>query len=247
MSTIKYHTVHRTYDMSRGAEPENTDEELLEAVQLQCKATGYPVVPTGKIAELDTITIKEQGVRKRLKALAAEGKVNYVKSGGYVWWIPEDGEAIGEVDFSVLNWDSINPEEIPEEIINAHPSVDNPSDWERWKRNSNLIIQLSGAVGLVGVGLLVAADAGISFYFSSERFFQLGSLFFVSGFGFIWIGIVGLMAAVINRALEERGIDEWLDSAVSQLKERISGRIPYEIRVERVDLTDSETESDDEE
>lgn len=89
-----------------------TDEELLATIERVAAALEAPAVPTAQVAA--ELPIERQTVKRRLDALAEEGRVACLATGqGHIWWLPEgDG---GYIDPAHLDHpvEAIDPHDIP--------------------------------------------------------------------------------------------------------------------------------------
>lgn len=187
-----------------------SDEELIEAVQRECLTRGVPVVPTRQVAKAEGVNIQQQQVSRRLESLADDQRINSISVGrGAVYWVPEDGrEAKGQVDFSFVDWDTINPdpEEIPEEILEEHPNFHDPSYWEEVEESANSTIGVAGLAAIAGVILLILVNIDLPFIEFSPELRAAGQVAVGGGFVFIAIGFGLLGLAKLGQRIEVRNV-----------------------------------------
>jgi len=200
-----------------------SDEELIEAVRRECLTRGVPVVPTRQVAKAEGVNIQQQQVSRRLESLADDQRINSISVGrGAVYWVPEDErEAKGQVDFSFVDWDTINPdpEEIPEEILEEHPNFHDPSYWEEVEESANSTIGVAGLAAIAGVILLILVNIDLPFIEFSSELQAAGQVAVGGGFVFIAIGFGLLGLAKLGQRIE---IQNLLPDSIEQLFQRRS-------------------------
>jgi hypothetical protein len=198
----------------------HTDKEILEAVQQQCELQGQPVVPTGDVSDAEIIEVKHQTVHDHLKKLHKEGKVGKIEFGKKwkLWWVPNDEKV--EVDFSDINWEVINGEDIPREKIEEHPDYHTPTYWESVQNSANTVLNAAIWGFFIGLLIYLTREANIPFVGAdSERIIEfIGAFSLVGGvlFGVLALVVIGI--AWGGQKLAARGFDE----KYNQLKTRSS-------------------------
>lgn len=183
-------------------------EEVLGAIERICDERGVPVVRSKDIAELDWVDVTNQTINNHLQSLKKDGNVGCLKVGkGYVWWIPSDFTHSGEVDVpSAVKWDSIDPDDIPDEIIQQRPEIQSESYWKEMANSWRKVIW--GSLFLVLVGYVVALLDNFP-YFSEIELFVIGSVLAV---GSIAVAISSGVIAVIFELLDKLEEKNMLDS-----------------------------------
>lgn len=183
--------------------PTHTNEEILEAVQKACRAHNAPVAKTEWVA--DRLEIKQEQTANNLDDLAGEGRIRKIGiSRGSVWWVPEEESvAIRASDLSTEaeDWDFVVPEalseDVVERIVESHPEVDSPSQWEQRKSDGQLIARVAVPVSVVGLGLLFINDTTnlISLGTTASAFLVIimfgGLIFMMLGIGVMTLAWAG--------------------------------------------------------
>jgi len=151
---------------------------------------------------------------------------------GFVWYIPEDEQPDGAVDFSTINWDAIPAKEIPTEKVHQHPEYDNPSYWEKVRDDAEVIARAGFWALVLGAGVSVAPLERIPrvSLTPAQEDFALLAVFFgiVLGVLAIFIGAI----ATAGESLSEKGVDDWLRGHYSSMKDHIIRRIPVSVSIE---------------
>lgn len=187
------------------------NEELIAGIERACELHSMPVTTSTAIAELDTIDLKRQTVRNRLKELASEEIIGAHKAKGWVFWAADEHLTAGNVDSEaltgeVINWDRFDPERIPEEIlrdaisyldiekaeqiIEEHPDYDEPSKWDPHIRFTQGFTGISSMAVLLGLGLFSIDTTQYSHYIP-EPVYTLGAVGLVGGVFFTGLGLPG--------------------------------------------------------
>jgi hypothetical protein len=184
-------------------EPKNTDDELLEAVAHQCNTRAPPVVKTEHVAETETVEVTQQTVKRRLDKLRDEGKVGGLQIGrGWVWWIPEnEGEL--EFDSSTIYWDGIEPEQIPDELVEQHPEYPNPGRWEKLRNQGETVANTAVYPFFFGLMVMLIAEFGLDYIPLPGQTQSIGAISFIGGIAFLAFGILLIVVANLGDKLEQ--------------------------------------------
>lgn len=220
----------------QGRRPEVSDEELLNAVQTKCKLNGTPMVPTSEIEDFEGISVSGQTVVNRLKDLAKKEQLVYIRAGkNYAWGPSDNGEMVGEVDFSAINWNAVDPSEIPKEKIDKHPDVEVRTFWERRTEKASTVFWSALAVFLVGFSISwMYMESSIEV---STTVGDVGALMFIGGFMFTVLGGLGWFLGKFGKALADRGLHDLLRAGFNRLKSRIHSGIPLTISRDEGSIT----------
>lgn len=179
--------------------------EVKAAIHEICDKRGVPVVRSSDIADLEWVQVKRQAINNHLKDLAEQGEVNVIKAGpsGKVWYIPDDKEPEGHVDVSAIEWESVEPEDIPDELVKARPEVEDLTFWENMRKNWGTAAGVSSFIMILGSGLLVLAEYSPIVLFD----YQLWGLLLIGG-SLITAGaaLAVVMIAKIGQSLEDVGL-----------------------------------------
>lgn len=220
--------------MPVGRPPEISGEELTEVIHQECKLNDAPVVPTKWIAQAEGVPIERQAVLNRLENLHEEGRVGKIEIGGQgkVWWVPED-EAV-DVDFSKLNWENLDIEEIPFEALQEHPEVQEPTFWESWEQKAGSIFEFVMVALVAGILTYATRNTDIPLLSSGQESLveTLGALALVAGIMFGVLGIAIVLISKIGQILVDHGAHEVLSVGWLRFRKWLSSSTGY--RIEKV-------------
>lgn len=206
-----------------------TDDDLIEAIKERCNQSGIPVVPTKEVEKVDYITIKKQAIARRLKTLAEQEQISSLKIGrGWVWWVPEENESGGEVDFSTINWSSIDPAEIPTEKIYKHPELADSTYWDQLYDDAYAISRAglwSFTPGLV----ILFVDQNVEIVSLTQFQEEVGAVALLGGILLLSMGIIAISISKIGSGMSEKGIDGWMQAKYRSWKSRILAGVPIKI------------------
>lgn len=209
------------------------DKELIKAVKQQCEETGAPVIPTKEVEKVEYIDIQQRSIANRLEGLSDEGKIGSIKVGrGWVWWVPNEGDSGGEVDFDRINWNGIDAEKIPPEKIYAHPEYNDPSRWEQLRDESHVIARVGLWTISLGFVVIITGEFNLPFISFTNLQQDLAALAILFGTLLVLLAVVVGVASKTGEELSEKGIDDWLQSRYADTKQCIFSRIPVSISVE---------------
>lgn len=230
----KFHQLNLIYCMSgRGRSPEVSDEDLIRAVAQACELKGAPMVPTKEIVEFDNITIGQQTVKDRLATIADENRIYQIKVGkGYAWGVPEDEELGGQIDFSVINWEAIDPEDIPTHIVRQHPDHEVRTYWEKWEERANTLFLTTFFTFGVGAVVYYLDGQNAQLISSSPEIQVVGDLALITGFvSFVLgFGVIGFVKT--GQALSHRGVTDLIRDIIERARSRISQGSPIKVHRE---------------
>lgn len=204
--------------------PDVSDGELVEAVQTACERAGIPVVPASKVADLEPIPIKKDAVKRRLDEIDRVSK--YDTGGAFVYWVSEEGEARGNIDPSSIYWENVDPEGIPEEVINEHPEFTVPTRPERLVEKGNEIIGPATLSFIFGAGVLFVQEYTASLIEPGSDVELVGVLAAIAGFSFMFIGFVLVFVGKLGQELEDRGVSPVVREHTKSVLEGIEKRLP---------------------
>lgn len=173
--------------------PKVTDEELLEAVEHAYGTYRDPVVKSEDVADVEFIDVQQQTVKRRLDTLREEGEVGALKIGrGWVWWpIDEEGEPAEETD---IHWDVIEPEQIPDEMVEEHPAYPDPGLPDRVVDSGQTILFGALVVTVFGMVLFLPSQYGLDYIPIPQSLETTGAIATLGGLVFIAVGIVLVLA-----------------------------------------------------
>jgi hypothetical protein len=107
-----------------------TKDEIIAAINQICEKRGQPVVRLGDIADVDSIDVGKQAIKKHLDELQEMGRVHFLEYGqAGVWWTPEGVDTDSEID-GVIDWDAVDADEIPLDILAEFPEFQEQTYWE---------------------------------------------------------------------------------------------------------------------
>lgn len=210
-----------------------SDEDLIRAVEQRCIEAGAPAVPTREVVDVNFIDIKQQAVARRLETLLDEGQIGAISVGrGWVWYVPENEEGGGEVDFSQLDWSNIPAYEIPPEKVHEHPEYDDPTYWEQMDDDAQVISRV-GLWGLIlGIGMIAIGSLELPYVSLSRAQQDIALLASVVGAVLILIALAISVIASAGSNLSEKGVDDWIRGHYSSVRSRIAAGIPISISIE---------------
>lgn len=81
-----------------------------------------------------------------------------------------------------MYWKNVDPEEIPDELIDKHPSVHTPSKPEQLKENGKTILGPATIAFIFGVGVMIAQEQTSRFAQPGSDLELVGMLSLVGGF-----------------------------------------------------------------
>lgn len=187
--------------------------ELIAAVERACELHSMPVTTSTAIAELDAVDITRQQVRDRLNEIADDtNDVGSYFARGYVFWAPDKDTVAGQVNPGILtgdvvDWDTLNPERIPQPILKdrfaqleydeaellleQHPEYDQPSKWEIRIDEVEQFIGFSLLSLLLGLGTMSIEGTQYSDQFP-QSIFMVGAAALIGGAFFTAAGVVAL-------------------------------------------------------
>lgn len=218
----------RENNLPQKREAEIEDEDLIEAVRVACERSTAPVVPSRAVANVEWVTYDPDYVTDRLKEIDGIRKMD---SRGWIWWIPEEGEAGGKIDPTSIYWGNVEPEDIPIEIINQHPEFRIPTRAERIEQHGESGILLSLALAVFGFSILLARQRGVSFVQGSE-FDLIGGLSLIAGIAFIAFGIMVVAAGQFGQRLNNRGIPRAVKDYLMHRLSDLRSWVPFSVNWE---------------
>lgn len=210
----------------RGRTPEIADEDYIEMVEATCRLTGTPMAPTPVIFDQYDLPVTKQTLKNNLERLSEEGHLQYINVGsGYAWSVCNDRDARGKVDVSNFNWEHVDIESIPEEILSQHPKFE--PTLQKHATKANNVIEYSLYSIMAGMVILLLNEIRP---IQSSFVLDAGAIAIVAGFVFILIGLS--VNAVFNFASRLSQSDVY-DAAISTL----SDLIPLEVSLGEGELT----------
>lgn len=170
-----------------------SDEDILAAVQQGCQQLGLPVVPTETVSR--SLDIKPQTTKRRLDRLAENNEVNKLSVGqGNVWWLPEDADAVGELDTTLIgdtvDYSRLDPANIPEDL--AQEIVEEWDDtgiWQALYASGEEVTKITAIPFALGFAVFVA-DTSISFIQIPQLVKDFAAIAFLGGILFVTLGTI---------------------------------------------------------
>lgn len=213
---------------SPGRTPEEDDEDILQAVIAACEAKEAPMAKTKEIRERGDLSIEQQTVVERLFSLEKVGKVHSIRVGpGYAWSIAEESDV--EADPSRLNWDFLEIEDIPKEVVMEHPDFESNSFLRKWKNSSDNLLFLSALVGILGGGLFILREWVESTFSLYPDFGNVAALIFVSAVIFMVFSAVISGGLYLLLQLSKYGAGDYYRTLRRRVKSHVNGVLPIDI------------------
>jgi hypothetical protein len=208
-----------------------TPSEILAAIEQLCNKRGSPVVRSKDIADLDDIPVGTQAVNEHLDTLKEEGKVSSLPvQRSAVYWVSEGHYTGGEVDISAVDWDSIDPEQIPTEKIEQHPDYGEQGHWDDWADDAESALRLGMWGALMGVvALVILQNTPIE---ATQTRTDFAVIALLGGFLLTFAGLLLLIVRKIAMILNKRGITGASKALITATKSRVVRSIPISVSIE---------------
>jgi len=203
-------------------------DEIIAAINQITEKRGVPVVQTSDISELESINVDNQTINNHLDELKQMGRVNLFEYGQKgVWWTP-DKENSGDVEIGVINWDRIDANEIPHEVLAELPEFQDQTYWQDTKETWGTVS--GGAFFLMFATLIleiIRQNTSVQILSGSREILAVIIL------GTLSVGILSLALVFVMRfmqLLEEKGIfnhirQRWYNIR-NQMIQEIRQRLP---------------------
>lgn len=212
-------------DTPRGPNQKITKEEVREAVIAICEERKAPVVRSEDIAELEWVSVGRQAINNHLNTLEEENEISSLSVGrGAVWWVSESDFEADEVAVTSIDWENMDPAEIPDDLVKQRPEVDDPTYWESMMENWATVAGGVSFIFLFGLIVLVMDE-----FFNIDPGIELQTLGAVSILGgllviFIALGLIGIARG--GQFLDDIGVFDsirgWYGKTRNSLFRRIS-------------------------
>lgn len=210
----------------KGRTPKLADEDYIGMVEATCRLTGTPMAPTPVIFDQYDLPVTKQTLKNNLERLSKEGLVQYITVGsGYAWSVSGDQETGGKVDVSNFNWEYVDIESIPEEILFRHPKFE--PNLHKHVTKANNVIEYSLYSILAGLVILLLNEIRP---IQSSFVLEAGAVAMVAGFVFILIGLCVTAVFTFVSRLSKSDVYEAATSTVFDL-------IPIEVSMDQGALT----------
>jgi hypothetical protein len=194
-----------------------TKDEIIVAINQICEKRGQPVVKAEEIAELDSVPVGKQAVNDHLDELEEMGRVNlfeYASKG--VWWVPDDVESSAAIESSVINWDAIEAEDIPHELLAELPEFQDQTYWESMEDNwgtaaggAVIVVLLSIFISLVNQNTPLEVGSNVS---------EVLEIVLVGAIGVFVISFGLVQLARLGQWLEDKGVNDQIRSVLKDAK-----------------------------
>jgi len=183
-----------------------TKDEILVAIEQICEKRGQPVVRLDDIEELDSIPVGKQAIKHHLDELEEMGQVNFLKYGqGGVWWVPDDIDVSAEAKPGVVDWDNIDANDIPHEVLADLPEFQDQTYWEGMVDSWGTVA--GGGLFVFALSLfLIAVNQNTALGLSSSVSSVL-SIVLVGAIGVVVISFGIVQLARFGQLLEDKGIN----------------------------------------
>jgi hypothetical protein len=181
-------------------------DEIVAAINEICEKRGVPAVRISDLEELDHIEVGTQSISENLDDLEEMGKVNLLEYGQKgVWWVPDDVETSADVEAGVIDWDNIDANDIPHEVLADLPEFQDQTYWEGMVDSWGTVA--GGGLFVFALSLfLIAVNQNTALGLSSTVSDVL-SIVLVGAIGVVVISFGIVQLARFGQLLEDKGIN----------------------------------------
>lgn len=189
----------------------HSEEEIIESIRRTQDNHDIPAVSSREAAKL--LDYKDDYVTVKLNQMVDNDLLGGYKTGaGYIYWVPGEDRASGEVDVSSVGSESIeeiDPEDVSVEkaraIAQAQLNGFGEANW--WQRQYDIgsaMMQASGIGFGIGIGILLTDSPLIPDFNPPSFLFEIGALLFVLGGGVLSLSALFMLVTFLGQKAVER-------------------------------------------
>jgi len=203
------------------AAEKHSPDEIVEKIKQTQERYEIPAVSSREAAKL--LNYKDDYVTVKLNQMVDEGRLGGYKTGaGYIYWVPEEGQASGEVDVSSVGSDEIQLENIDpdefsrekaREIAETNLAEFEADNWWQHQYKTGYGMMQAGGIGFgIGVGILLTDSALVEGFSIPQVIFDGGAILFVFGGITIAVAALLMLLSYLGQQAVKRG---WLPAEPS--------------------------------